>query len=391
MVTVKRNSVVSARDRCVGTPEQKQPLEWLRNGCQIHYFLLMKTEDDSGAVGILVLSFGGPEQTGDVMPFLERVVAGRNVPRERLLEVAEHYYALGGKSPINGQCREFVSLLEAELAAAQIRSPVYWGNRNWAPMLEDTLRQMQSDGITRVLTFVTSAFSSHSGCRQYLDDIDKARAALGPKAPAVEKLRGFDNHPEFIGAVADAVFDSVSTVPPERRSSTEVVFTAHSIPIAMADGCDYQAQLRDACAQVGRDVAERLDLHELAYSRAYQSRSGPPQVPWLEPDVLEHLGKLAQKGITDVVVSPIGFLSDHMEVVWDLDHEAKETATRLGLNFHRAATPLHAPRFVAMARELVEERLDGRAPRTVGEGGARRSPCAPGCCAYVRKPSARTV
>lgn len=335
---------------------------------------------------VLVLGFGGPEQPDDVMPFLERVTAGRNVPRERLLSVAEHYQHLGGKSPINDQCRALIAALRPELDQHQISLPIYWGNRNWHPLLADTLRTMQQDGVKRALVYVTSAFSSYSGCRQYREDMEKARAAVGEGAPELDKLRVFYNHPGFVDAVTERVGEALERIPDAQREGARLVFTAHSIPIAMASGCDYVAQLRE----IASVVAERFGRADSDV--VYQSRSGPPQVPWLEPDICDHLRALAARGdVRDVVVVPLGFVSDHMEVIWDLDHEAKDVAQELRLGFYRAGTVGEHPAFMAMIRELIEEKLGRVATRrTYGGGVARPDCCAPGCCAYSPgRPAAR--
>jgi ferrochelatase len=331
---------------------------------------------------ILLVSFGGPEKPEDVMPFLRRVVAGRGVPDERLAVVAEHYHHLGGRSPINDQCRALIAALRRELDAHDIGLPIYWGNRNWDPLLEDTLRQMRADGVGHALAFVTSAFSSYSGCRQYREDIARAREALGDGAPVVEKLRGFFNHPGFVETMTERVGDALGQLPEGARPRARLVFTAHSIPEAMAQGCDYVRQLRETCALVARAAGH--PQHELVY----QSRSGPPQVPWLEPDILDHLRAIGANGATDVVVVPIGFVSDHMEVVWDLDHEARALAGELGLSLVRAATAGTHPRFVAMIRELIEERLGRRQGRvSLGVLGPLPDQCPEGCCAYTpRRP-----
>jgi ferrochelatase len=327
---------------------------------------------------ILVLGFGGPERPEDVMPFLENVVRGRNVPAERLALVAEHYQHLGGRSPINDQCRALVAALRTELDAHGIALPIYWGNRNWHPFLEDTLRSMAADGVKHALAYVTSAFSSYSGCRQYREDIGKAREAFGEGAPQIDKLRVFYNHPGFVDAVTERAREALAQLPAEARAAARLVFTAHSIPLGMASGCDYAAQLRE----IAGVVSERLGAP--GFDLVYQSRSGPPQVPWLEPDVCDHLRSLAAQGATSVVVVPLGFVSDHMEVVWDLDHEAKGVAEQLGLALVRAGTVGEHPLFVAMIRELVEEKL-GRVHtrRSVGPSGPRPDSCAPGCCVYT--------
>jgi protoporphyrin/coproporphyrin ferrochelatase len=333
---------------------------------------------------VLVLGFGGPEKPEDVLPFLENVVRGRNVPRERLLEVAEHYQHLGGKSPINDQCRALIAALRGELTQHGIELPIYWGNRNWQPLLEDVVRTMRDDGIKRAVVYVTSAFSSYSGCRQYREDLDRARAAVGEGAPELDKLRAFYNHPGFVDAASERVRDALTCLPEAVRASARLVFTAHSIPIAMASGCDYVAQLNEIAGVIAaRFARDEFDL-------VYQSRSGPPQVPWLEPDIGDHLRALAERGVRELVVVPLGFVSDHMEVVWDLDHEAKAIADELGVTLVRAGTVGEHPLFVAMIRELIQEKLGTVSTRrTYGASAPRPDTCVPGCCAYTpgRPPS----
>ena len=306
----------------------------------------------------LLLSFGGPEHRDDVMPFLRNVTRGRGVPDERLAEVAEHYYHFDGVSPINEQCRELLAAVTAEFAGHGVDLPAYWGNRNWQPMLADTVAQMRDDGVTSALGFATSAYGGYSSCKQYWEDIAAARQKVGPGAPAITKLRQFHDHPGFVDPHVDAVRTALEKLDPDRRAGTRLVFTAHSIPASMAqtagpDGGRYTAQLNETAALVHAAAAP-----DLPWDLVWQSRSGPPQVPWLEPDVNDHLRALADKGVTDVVVSPIGFVSDHLEVIWDLDNEARETAAELGLGYARAATPGTDPRFVTMVRELVQERTD---------------------------------
>ncbi|MDG4799844.1 ferrochelatase [Micromonospora sp. WMMD980] len=305
---------------------------------------------------LVLVSFGGPERPEDVLPFLQNVTRGRGVPSERLAEVAEHYLHFGGVSPINQQCRDLLAAIRADFAANGVDLPVYWGNRNWDPMLADTVARMRDDGITRALAFVTSAYGGYSSCRQYQEDIASARAAVGPDAPLIEKLRQFWDHPGFVEPHADAVRSALTQLDPGKRDSTRLVFTAHSIPVSAAatagpHGGRYTAQLEETARLVHAAAAP-----DLPYELVWQSRSGPPQVPWLEPDINDHLTGLAEQGVTSVVVSPIGFVSDHLEVVWDLDTEALETAKQLGLDFVRAGTPGTDPRFVAMVRELVRER-----------------------------------
>jgi ferrochelatase len=322
---------------------------------------------------LLLLSFGGPEQADEVMPFLERVTAGRGVPQERLEAVAEHYYANGGASPINGQNRLLLSALEAELADLGLR--LYWGNRNWHPLLADTVAQMRDDGVRRALAFVTSAYGSYSGCRQYLDDLTAARLAVGPGAPPIDKLRLFFNHPGFVEPLADRLAEALAEAGP----GAVVLFSAHSIPEAMAAASPYVEQLTETATL----VAERAGGPP--WRLVWQSRSGPPQVPWLEPDVVEVIQSLAAPA---VVVAPIGFVSDHMEVIHDLDTEAAEAARACGLRFVRAGTVGTDERFVAMIRELVLERLRPGAPvRTLGRFPAWAHTCPEGHCPAPRRPS----
>ncbi|MGH3663065.1 MAG: ferrochelatase [Micromonosporaceae bacterium] len=328
---------------------------------------------------LLLLSFGGPEGPDDVMPFLRNVTRGRDVPDSRLAVVAEHYRHFGGVSPINQQNRQLLAAVRAECAAAGVDLPWYWGNRNWHPLLADTLRQMRQDGVRRALAFVTSGFGSYSSCRQYLDDIEAARAKLGDDAPAVDKIRHFHDHPGYVEPHADAVRAALDTLPEADPESTRLVFTAHSIPQAMNRQAGPRGRrYTDQLSETARLVAERA-APELSYNLVWQSRSGPPQVPWLEPDVNDHLEELTKAGVRQVVVSPIGFVSDHLEVVWDLDNEAAATAQRLGLGFMRAATPGVDRRFVAMVRELVRERLVDAAPQGWGALPLWHT-CPPECC-----------
>ena len=308
---------------------------------------------------ILIVSFGGPERHEDVIPFLENVLRGRNVPRERMLEVAEHYYHFDGSSPINQQCRDLIGALRE-----RVPLPIYWGNRNWHPMLADTVRQMAADGVRRALAIATSAFSSYSGCRQYIENIAAARAAAGPTAPLIDKLPPFWSHPEFAAATADRVAAALALIPEERRPAARLVYTAHSIPLSMAANCRYEEQL----VETARRVSQRVSHEE--WDLVWQSRSGPPTQPWLEPDILDHLRTLAENGVHDVVVSPLGFLSDHMEVMYDLDHEAAALCRDLGLNFVRAQTPGTHPAVIALLAELIEQR------QSTGELPL----CPPDCC-----------
>jgi ferrochelatase len=333
---------------------------------------------------VLILSFGGPEKPDDVVPFLENVLRGRNVPRERMLEVAEHYYHFGGKSPINDQNRALIAGLEALLMSEGRRLPVYWGNRNWRPYLADALRQMRADGVRRTLAFVTSVFSSYSGCRQYLEDIQRARAEVGEGAPEIEKLRSFYNHPLFIEAEVDRVRAALDQLSAGDRLNAHVVFTAHSVPTAMAQSSDYQKHLEESC----RLVSEGLGLN--AWQLAYQSRSGPPGQPWLEPDIGDVLRGLEPGA--PVVIVPIGFISDHMEVLYDLDTEARAIAEERGLHMVRAATVGVHPKFLLMIRELILEKLVQVEPRAIGKYGPSQDVCRVGCCpAPARRPTPATT
>jgi ferrochelatase len=341
---------------------------------------------------ILIVSFGGPEKQADVIPFLENVLRGKDVPPERMLSVAEHYYHFDGKSPINEQNRNLIAALNRELAEHQIALPVYWGNRNWHPLLADSLSQMKQDGVKKALAFFTSAFSSYSGCRQYRENIVVAREAVGEGAPVVEKLRVFFNHPGFIEAVADHSTDGLRQLSMEERKRAKLVFTAHSIPLSMAQGSMYQLQLAEASRLVADRVAnERSGRND--FDLVYQSRSGPPTQPWLEPDILDFLRQYKQRGGNDpVVIVPIGFVSDHMEVLYDLDTEAKDLCAEIGLRMVRVACAGTHPRFVSMIRELIVERM------AVGEGsldverhvlgvlGPSPDVCPADCCPAPRRP-----
>ncbi|MFM9023825.1 MAG: ferrochelatase, partial [Planctomycetaceae bacterium] len=253
---------------------------------------------------VLLVSFGGPDGPDDVMPFLENVLRGRNVPRERMVEVAEHYHHFGGKSPINEQNLALLAALRDELDRHGPRLPVYWGNRNWHPLLTDTLREMADAGVKRAIAFVTSAFSCYSGCRQYRENIAAAREAVGPRAPEVDKIRVFFNHPGFVEPMAANVRAALERFPADVRAGVPVLFTAHSIPMSMADTSRYVPQLEES----SRLVAERAGAHD--WRLVWQSRSGPPTQPWLEPDVCDVIRQQHADGVRGIVIAPIGFISD---------------------------------------------------------------------------------
>ena len=349
----------------------------------------------------LLLSFGGPQGPDEVMPFLRNVTAGRGVPDERLAAVAEHYQHFGGVSPITAQNQALLAALGAEFGRRGIDLPLYFGNRNWRPFLADTVRQLAADGRRHALVLATSATGSYSGCRQYREDLARAaaelagpdlaeralagpeRAGLPPAAGAVRftKLRHYFDHPGFIAANAAAVRAALAALSPQAREGARLVFTAHSIPVSMNDtagpgGGLYLAQHRETA----RLVAEAVRGPGAAFDLVWQSRSGPPQVPWLEPDVNDQLRALAAAGVTAVVVAPTGFVSDHLEVLWDLDNEARGTADELGLEFVRASTAGADPAFVAGLTDLVEEQLTGRSPAYLGELGLCGQNCPAGCC-----------
>ncbi|WP_028661388.1 ferrochelatase [Saccharomonospora saliphila] len=337
---------------------------------------------------LLWLSFGGPEGLDEVMPFLENVTRGRGVPRARLEEVAEHYRHFGGVSPINQLNRDAIAAVERELSAQGITLPVYFGNRNWHPMVEDTVRRMAEDGVRDALVFATSAYGGYSACRQYDEDIARARATVGAEAPRLRKLRHFFDHPLFVASLADGVRAAYAEL---NRPDARLVFTAHSVPTA-ADaaagppeegGHRYSRQVAEAARLVAAEVgAEDHDV-------VWQSRSGPPEVPWLEPDIVDHLDALHADGVDAVVVCPVGFVSDHLEVIWDLDNEAAERAGELGMAFARSATPNADPRFARLVVELVREQSGSASPRALSDlvnGGdtVDGAVCATGCCEPAR-------
>ncbi len=348
--------------------------------------------DPSPYDALLLVSFGGPESADEVVPFLENVTRGRGIPRERLVEVGEHYFHFGGKSPINDRNREFLAALREDLAGNGLDLPVYWGNRNWAPYLTDAVAEIAAAGHRRVAVFYTSVYSSYSSCRQYRENLADAVAALpdGVEAPQFDVLRRSFNHPGFLDAMVDATLTAVADLSDSDREGAHLAFVTHSIPLSMnaasgPDGGAYEAQHRS----VMEEIVERVRLetgHRYRHQLVYCSRSGAPHIPWLEPDINDHLAQVAEHGGPAVVAIPIGFVSDHMEVVWDLDTEAAATAEKLGLGYVRAATAGIDPRFVAMVRELVLERaaVERGAPTARPAQGSLPAcwdRCAPGCCA----------
>ncbi len=322
---------------------------------------------------LLIVSFGGPEGRADIIPFLENVLRGRSVPRERLLQVASHYELFGGVSPINEQNRQLIAALKQELETKGPDLPIYWGNRNWHPLLTDTMRRMRDAGIKRALAFVTSAYSSFSSCRQYLEDIAQARESVGESAPYIEKIRAFYNHPLFIEANIENLKTALGRVPLARRDTAQLVFTAHSIPQSMAENCRYRAQLQEA----SRLIADALGYQ--GWHLVYQSRSGPPAQPWLGPDVLDCLKGLKSSGISDVVIAPIGFVSDHMEIIYDLDTEARRVCEELGLNMVRVPAVGTHPLFIKMVRHMILERMNGE-PDLLDQCGLAGEPRRSDCC-----------
>jgi ferrochelatase len=348
---------------------------------------------------LLVVSFGGPEGADDVIPFLQNVTRGRDVPEDRLREAGRHYLHFGGVSPINAQNRSLLQALRAHFDATGLDLPIYWGNRNWTPYLADALEQMRRDGVRRALAFFTSAYSSYSGCRQYRENLADARATVGDGAPHIDRIGAYFNHPGFVGPFVDATVEAVQKLTDAEREDARLVFTTHSIPIAMAETSGsadaegtgqplgaYVTQHRAVAELVAHGVNESLRA-DLPWDLVYQSRSGAPHVPWLEPDIDSHLGALAEGGATAAVVVPIGFVSDHMEVMWDLDTQARASADAAGLPMVRVATPGADPRTVAMVAELVRERLEGRAAadrNRVGRMPATADCCPGDCCPNPR-------
>jgi protoporphyrin/coproporphyrin ferrochelatase len=319
---------------------------------------------------ILLLSFGGPEGPEQVRPFLENVTRARGVPPERLDVVAEHYMHFGGVSPINGINRALIAELRAEQDL-----PVYFGNRNWEPYIEDAVATMRDKGIRRAAVFTTSAWSGYSSCTQYVEDIARARRVAGQDAPELVKLRPYFDHPLFVEMFVDAIATAAGTLPAGLRAGGRLVFTAHSVPVAADERCGprlYSRQVRYAA----RLVAAAAGYAD--YDLAWQSRSGPPQVPWLEPDVADHLTTLAGAGTKAVIVCPIGFVADHIEVVWDLDHELRSQAEAADMAFARAATPNADRRFARLALDLIDELRYGHEPVRVSGPDP-----VPGCLASI--------
>lgn len=328
---------------------------------------------------LIVVSFGGPDKPEDVVPFLENVVRGKGIPKQRVLEVAEHYYHFGGKSPINEQNLALIEALRSELKENGPDLPIYYGNRNWHPLLPDTMRQMKEDGVKRALAFFTSGFSSYSGCRQYRENISDAQKEVGEGAPVIELLRKFYNHPGFVEPMADLTRTTVDSLSEAGRRNNKVLFVAHSIPQVMADHCRYEEQLSESSELIS-ELAGVSD-----WELVYQSRSGPPSQPWLEPDICDRIGRLKEEGYTAVTVVPVGFVSDHMEVLFDLDTEAVDKASELGLEFGRVPTIGTHPVFISMIAELIRERV-GLQPerRALGKFGPSHDACPANCCFYPR-------
>jgi ferrochelatase len=315
---------------------------------------------------LLVVSFGGPEKREDVLPFLENVLRGKNVPRERMLEVAEHYYHFGGRSPINDQNKQLIAALEQEFKNHGVKMPIYWGNRNWHPLLPDTLKQMQADGIRHLAAFTTSAFGSYSGCRQYREDIGRAQEASGTEQMVIEKLPNFWDREEFIEAMTERVRDAMAML----SDAEQLIFTAHSVPLSMVESSPYVRQLKEASAA----VAAACGMSN--WNLVYQSRSGPPSQPWLAPDVCEYLREQHAAGVRRVILCPIGFMSDHMEVLYDLDTEALAVCAELGMKMVRAGTAGTHPKLISMVRDMV---LNAAASPVL-------SYCEPGCCPTPQRP-----
>jgi protoporphyrin/coproporphyrin ferrochelatase len=315
---------------------------------------------------LLVVSFGGPEKHEDVLPFLENVLRGKNVPRERMLEVAEHYYHFDGRSPINDHNKQLIAALEGECRNQGLAIPVYWGNRNWHPLLADTLKQMHAEGVRRAAAFVTSAFGSYSGCRQYREDIARAQQAAGVQDMVIEKLPNFCDRPEFIEAMTDRVRAAMAQL----QGVEQVIFTAHSIPVSMAEASPYLRQLKEASAR----VATACGISN--WTLVFQSRSGPPTQPWLAPDICDYLREQHAIGLRSVIICPIGFISDHMEVLYDLDTEARALCDQLGMKMVRAGTAGAHPKLVSMVCDML---LHSPTTEILAH-------CEPGCCPALQRP-----
>ncbi|MCI1257231.1 MULTISPECIES: ferrochelatase [Corynebacterium] len=360
---------------------------------------------------VLLLSFGGPEKAGDVIPFLENVTRGRGIPRSRLEVVGEHYRALGGRSPLNDLNRELIANIRRALAARGHDLPVYFGNRNWHPMVEDAVARMTADGVRDAVVFATSAWGGYSGCRQYHEDIARARQSVldrGDSPPRLRRLRHFHDHPRFIAAFAHSV-DSARRALGDAGADADLVFTAHSVPLSAdrqagppdAGGHLYSRQVRDSARLIraassfapgggpdARAVGDPCRDDSRDVELVWQSRSGPPAVPWLGPDICDHLrDRVAQRNRRPVVLCPVGFISDHVEVIWDLDTEAREVAAELGIRLSRAATPGPTPDFADMVVDLVEEQTEGSGRVTASCGTVPNfgsavdgAPCTAGCC-----------
>lgn len=333
---------------------------------------------------LLVVSFGGPEGKDDVLPFLENVLRGKPVPRERMLEVAEHYYHFGGVSPLNQQVRDLLDVFKPALKESGVDLPVYWGNRNWHPMLDDTVRDMKQAGVKRGLALVLSGYSSYSGCRQYRENVYAACDTAGEGAPEFDKIRVFYNHPDFVAVNARRVKEAIEQLPDDKQAAVHIAYTAHSIPMSMADTSDYEKQLRETC----RLVSDECGVPAERFKLVYQSRSGRPQDPWLEPDICDHIDELAGQGVDSLVIMPIGFLSDHMEVMFDLDEEARDKCAEHGMVMARAKTAGTDPQFVNMLVQLVRERLDETVEKKAcGLFGPNHDVCPVDCCpAPPRRP-----
>lgn len=348
----------------------------------------MTTADPIDA--FLLVGFGGPEAPNEVIPFLERVTAGRGIPRERLELVGKHYFDRGGVSPINGHCRTLLAELSTAFEHAGVQLPLYWGNRNSAPFLDDTVAQMHTDRVKHAVAFVTSAYSSYSGCRQYRENIASAVGLLGDAGPAIDKLRVFFNHPGFIDPLVEGVVEAVQSLDPAR---THVFFTAHSIPSASAASCDYEQQITNAAGlvaeRVGSARSSSAPPEMPTWSVVWQSRSGPPSMPWLEPDICDSISSVDRSDIDHVVVVPIGFISDHMEILQDLDIDAAAAAQAADLGFTRVSTSSSDQRFVDMVVALVQEKVNGVVPISLGDLGLVPTQCSATCCPAPQRPAQR--